>query len=104
MRPINYLKEMKMKIRTYAAKLTDENLTDIVEYAKRHNLNLDYLQDTKEFNAEIGFETYVIMSVRTDEGYDPIVTFTEMADADFDRNYQLGTMTYLNLFKVIIVK
>jgi len=91
-----------MRIHTYAAKLTDENLNDIVEYAKRHNLNLDYLQDTKEFNAELGFETYVFVSMRYDTGYPPLVTFAEMIDADFDSTWRRTGAKYLNLFDSVV--
>jgi hypothetical protein len=91
-----------MIVTTYATKLTDENLNQIVEFAKCFDLNLDYLQDTLEFNAEDGFGTYVIVSVRLDEGYEPIVTFTEMTDAGFAEAWKLTEITYMELFKRVI--
>jgi hypothetical protein len=55
-----------------------------------------------EFNAEYGSETYTFVSVRTDEGYDdPIVTFTEMVEEDFVKNWKFTGATYLNLFETV---
>ena len=43
-----------------AIKVTEENLTFIVQYAAAVNMDLSYLRDNVESNADFGWETYVV--------------------------------------------
>lgn len=68
-----------------ATKVTKENLEYIVYYATMCKLNLDYLKDTMEFNAEDGVNTYLITDGTIEEHN---VTFTEVTEPDFRANWK----------------
>jgi hypothetical protein len=70
---------------TFATHVTPENIEAIIADAAKFDLNVDYLQDTVDFNADLGFEkTYAILSVNHKIHQ---ATFTEMVDADFENNW-----------------
>lgn len=61
--------------------LTEDNVDRIVEDAKKLQMNLSHLRDNMRYNAEDGFETYLITDGDLNE-YNNI-TFTEFTDAGF---------------------
>lgn len=74
---------------TYGTQVTAENVDYVISVAKDWGLNLDYLKDNVEYNAEDGEETYVVM----DGGFESEkpVTFTDMTGSGFRESWRFIT-------------
>ena len=68
--------------------VTKQNIDFIMAYADNLGFNLDYLPDNVEYNAEeFGWTTYLITDGTPEKNN---VTFTAMADADFNYNWKFA--------------
>jgi hypothetical protein len=69
-------------IKTFAVQITPENSTDIVAFAAKWHLNVDYLDAEMEDAEHYGFDSaYAIMSFNFEYKH---ATFTTMVDEDFE--------------------
>lgn len=74
----------------YAIKVTEGTIPYIIECANVHKLTVaDSLRDNMEFNAEDGFETYVVLDVSIGPDWHS-VAFTEFTGPDFFRNWKFA--------------
>lgn len=77
---------------TYACQITEELIPNIIEDAALFGLNVDYITDTIEYNADLGFDTtYAILSVNSTTKQ---ATFTEMVKEDFDECWHFAGGLY----------
>jgi hypothetical protein len=65
-----------------AIRVREDNITMIVEYAKKLYFNLDYLKDNMEYAAEFGENLYLITDGTSE---DDNITFTTFQETDFRR-------------------
>lgn len=70
-----------------AIHLTEHNVDKIVEEAKSLGYSLSYLRDTIEYNAENGFDTYLVTDGASATNN---ITFTEFVDTDFHRIWKFA--------------
>lgn len=82
-----------------AIRVCEENLEFIIEYAKDRRLNLDYLKDTLEYNAENGFDTMLVTDGTPEQNN---VTFTEMIEDDFNNSWKFAQAENPNHFVEIV--
>ncbi len=86
-----------MLTRFYVAKLTAENIDEIVAHGATHHLNLEDFRDDITFNAEDGFETFVLVTVG--KAYEGSIAYTTLTDAGLrELNYRYTGATYAGLY------
>lgn len=68
----------------WAAQITPDNVPELIEIGARFGLNLDYITDTMEFNAQDGKETWLMMFNPQDRR---ITTFDEIVGTELEERY-----------------
>jgi len=70
----------------HAVKVTEENLEEIVAYAKKHQLDISHLQDNLEFHADYGWDTMIVVHSET-RPTAHILYFDDMDSCQFFNRY-----------------
>ena len=74
----------------YATQVFPQNLEYIIRKAKDdYGINLDYLSDNMEYNAEDGEDTFVVMAGTEENPY--VATFTDMTRSAFEESWRFVT-------------
>ncbi len=82
-----------------ALKLTEDNVDQIVKDAKSLGFDLSYLRDEMMFQADYGWDVYLI----TDGGAGSIrdITYTALPDAGFHQSWKFANGEIANQFAEI---